>query len=143
MDDVVTDEVLLEMLRMAVSVSVRAADEIGDLSPVQLRALTVLSQQEGANLVQLADGMGVTVSTASRLVDRLVAAGLADRRPSPFTRREISLSLSPDGRSLLERYDAIRLEELRARLELLDDAQREDVLRGLSVLVGSAVPAGA
>ena len=139
--DVQTDEVLLAALRLSMAVSVHAADEIGELSPVQLRALTVLNDQEGANLVQLAEGMRVTVSTASRLVDRLVAARLADRRPSPFTRREISLSLSEQGRAILERYDAIRLAELRARLAHLDPADRDDVVRALQLLTRSGQPA--
>src|SRR4051794_41690374 len=103
------DEVLLAGLRRAMAISVRAADEMGDLSPVQLRALTVLQDVPGANLNDLASAMGVTVSTTSRLVDRMVAAGLVDRKPSPQTRREISLALTPAGRGRLQRYDRLRL----------------------------------
>src|SRR3954453_15533586 len=75
------DEVLLTALRWAMAISVRAADELGDLSPVQLRALTVLQESPGTNLNDLASAMGVTVSTSSRLVDRLGAAGPAGGPP--------------------------------------------------------------
>ena len=58
------DEALLAVARLAMDVSVRAADDLGGLSPVQLRALTALRRAAGANLATLAEEMGVTVSTA-------------------------------------------------------------------------------
>jgi DNA-binding MarR family transcriptional regulator len=130
------DEVLLTAVRWAMAISVRAADELGDLSAVQLRALTVLQDNSRGNLNGLAAAMGVTVSTASRLVDRLVAAGLVDRRPSPQTRREISLSLTPAGRGRLQRYDRLRIAEARARLEAVPPDRRDAVLAALEQLVG-------
>ena len=60
------DDVLVRAARTFVGMSVRAADRLGPVSLVQLRALTVIDEIDGANLVQLSDGMGVTVSTASR-----------------------------------------------------------------------------
>jgi DNA-binding MarR family transcriptional regulator len=131
------DEVLLSAVRWAMAISVRAADELGDLSAVQLRALTILQGNARGNLNGLAAAMGVTVSTASRLVDRLVAAGLVDRRPSPQTRREISLSLTPAGRGRLQRYDRLRIAEARARLEAVPPDRRDAVLAALEQLVGA------
>ena len=137
------DEVLLTALRWAMAISVQAADELGDLSPVQLRALTVLQESPGTNLNDLAAAMGVTVSTASRLVDRLVAAGLVDRKPSPQTRREISLALTPGGRGRLQRYDQLRLAGARSSLEAVPPEERESVVTGLQQLMGGAAHASA
>jgi len=122
------DVVLLGLARTVVGISVRAADGLGRLSLVQLRALTVLREQGGANLGQLAAGMGVTVSTASRLVDRLVAAGLVDREPSPRSRREVSLGVTAQGADLLDRNDDLRLAELRSLLDRLPSGRRREVL---------------
>jgi DNA-binding MarR family transcriptional regulator len=133
-------QVLLAAARLMVGISVRAADQIGEASLVQLRALTVLSELQVANLMQLADNMGVTVSTTSRLVDRLVAADLVDRRPSEQTRREISITLTDVGRRVLQRYDDLRVEELDARLDQLPAERREAVLDSLSALLGTAAP---
>jgi DNA-binding MarR family transcriptional regulator len=130
-------QVLLATARLMVGVSVRAADEVGAASLVQLRALTVIADLGVANLVQLAEQMGVTISTSSRLVDRLVAADLVDRRPSQQTRREISISLTGTGRGLLQRYDDLRAEQLHARLSRLPRAQQEAVVDALSVLLGT------
>jgi DNA-binding MarR family transcriptional regulator len=135
------DEVLLAGIRRAMAISVRAADEVGDLSPVQLRALTVLQETPRANLNDLASAMGVTVSTTSRLVDRLVAAGLVDRKPSAQTRREITLTLTRTGRNRLQRYDRLRLAEIRACLDAVPPADRDSVVTALHQLIAGVGPA--
>jgi DNA-binding MarR family transcriptional regulator len=139
-EETTADDVLLDAVRLAMGVSVRAADQIGEPSPVQLRALTVLRENSGANLVQLAQAMGVTVSTASRLVDRLITARLATRTPSPETRREVRLALTRTGRSALKRYDRLRLDALHTCLGHLRREERESLIAALSALV-EAVPA--
>src|SRR4051794_41488815 len=93
---------------MAMDASVRASGELGGLSPVQLRALTALRRLAAANLAQLAEEMGVTVSTTSRLVDRLVSADWVHRTSSPHNRREIRLTLTESGKRLLRRDDKRR-----------------------------------
>src|SRR3954454_2488139 len=128
------DEALLEAVRLLTGIAVRAADEAGELSPVQLRALTVLHAAEGADLASLAEAMGVAVSTSSRLVDRLVAAGWVDRRPSHANRREISLSLTGEGTAALGRYDDLRLTGVRARLDRLPAGCRAEVIAALLAL---------
>jgi DNA-binding MarR family transcriptional regulator len=132
------DAALLTVARAVVGIATRAADELGGISVVQLRALTVLQELGSASLVQLAEGMGVTASTASRLVDRLVAAGHADRRPSPESRRQIELRLTPDGRSLLGRYDELRLARLREILDRVPPDRRTIVLDALEELGAAA-----
>jgi DNA-binding MarR family transcriptional regulator len=129
------DDVLLGLARMAMDASVRAADDQGGVSPVQLRALTALRQMKSANLAALAEEMGVTVSTTSRLVDRLVAAEWVERTPSPQNRREISLSLSDAGRKMLRRYDRRRVQLLAECLDLVPSERRDAVVDALAELV--------
>ncbi len=137
------DDVLLRLARAVVGISARAADQLGRLSVVQLRALTVLRGLDSANLGQLAGGMGVTVSTASRIVDRLVAAGLVDRRLSARSRREVALVVTPQGEDVLAQYDDLRLTGLRALLDQLPADRRTDALAVLAEFAGAtdAVPA--
>jgi DNA-binding MarR family transcriptional regulator len=104
------------------------------LSPVQLRALTALRRLVEANLAQLADSMGVTVSTTSRLVDRLVSADWVHRGPSPTNRREISLSLTESGTRLLRRYDNRRVELLGECLDRVPLERHEALLGALAEL---------
>ena len=130
------DSVLLAVARMAMDVSVRATAELGSMSPVQLRALTALRMLGKANLAQLSEEMGVTVSTTSRLVDRLVGADWARRGPSPNNRREISLTLSEAGRRLLRRYDERRVELMRECLQRLPVERQAAVLGSLAEFAG-------
>jgi len=130
-------QLLLAAARLMVGISVRATEQIGEASVVQLRALTVLAELQVANLMQLADRMSVTVSTTSRLVDRLVAAEFVDRRPSEQTRREISICLTETGRAVLQQYDDLRVEKLRTRLAQLPDDRRKVVYDGLSELLST------
>jgi len=70
------------------------------VSARQASILSHLDAVEPTPVSELATHMGVTVSTASRLVDRLVGAGLIDRRPSEATRREITITLTAAGQSV-------------------------------------------
>ncbi|MGY1609781.1 MarR family winged helix-turn-helix transcriptional regulator [Geodermatophilus sp. SYSU D00700] len=126
------DEVLLGLARAVVGISTRAASALGPVSVVQLRALTVLRRCPDVPLAELARGAGGGVSTTSRLVDRLVTAGLVDRRPSPASRRAVSLRLTPAGEELLDRYDRLRLTELRAALAAVPGERRAGVLDALA-----------
>jgi DNA-binding MarR family transcriptional regulator len=126
-----TDEQLIEAARGIMRISLHAADRIGDVSVVQLRALTVLHRHGQANLGELSEEMGVTVSTTSRLVDRLVTAGLVDRRIAEHTRREISLRLTRQGQAMLRRYDDLRLVSLYECLDAMPEDQREAAAAGL------------
>jgi DNA-binding MarR family transcriptional regulator len=118
--------------------AVRAAEELGGPSPVQLRALTAVRGLREGNLGQLAEEMGVTVSTASRMVDRLVGAEWVRRTPSPHNRREIRLSLAEGGSSVLRRYDRRRVELLREWLHHVPVERQAAVLAALAELAAVA-----
>lgn len=130
---------LLRLAQAMVSVSVRATEQISEsVSPTQLRVLTLLQDAPSTNLGSLAEALGSAPSSASRLVDRLVAAGLIDRRLSNRTRREIELRLSGAGRGVLEQVNAARLRELAALLRAVPEASRAAVVRAADVLSEAA-----
>jgi DNA-binding MarR family transcriptional regulator len=132
------DAALLAVARATVGISTHAADELGSVSVVQLRALTVLRELGPASLVQLAEGVGVTASTTSRLVDRLVAGGFAERRPSPESRRQIELRLTPNGEATLDRYDELRLAGLQELLRGVPEDRRAAVAEALAEFAAAA-----
>jgi DNA-binding MarR family transcriptional regulator len=128
------DDVLLALARMSMDASVRASEDVGGVSPVQLRALTALRRKGEPNLAQLAEDIGITVSTASRLVDRLVTAGWVHRAPSASNRREVSLTLTDTGKRLLRRYDQRRVALMREFLKRVPAERRGAVLAALAEL---------
>lgn len=93
----------------------RSAEDLHPkISPPQLRALLVLERRESTNLGELAAELGTIASSASRLCDRLQAAGLIVRRPGRPDRRAICLELTEDAIRLLERLRDARRAQLAA-----------------------------
>ena len=109
------------------------ADGIGQAqaSPPQLRALLVVGHHDSLNLNQLAEELGGIPSSASRLCDRLVAAGLLDRRVSEQNRREVVLTLRAEGQRLLETIEHHRHEALAGVLNGMRPVGRKALLSGL------------
>jgi DNA-binding MarR family transcriptional regulator len=67
------------------------------LTPNDARALTSLSQKPGRTMGSLAEEWKCDASTATWIVDRLEAKGLAARRPHPTDRRVTLVVLTPLG----------------------------------------------
>jgi MarR family transcriptional regulator for hemolysin len=73
-----------------------------DLSIPQYRTLMYLRRTPGKSLADLADHLGITPPSTSKLVDGLVKRGLVSRKDFPGDRRKIVLSLTPAGTELAE-----------------------------------------
>jgi DNA-binding MarR family transcriptional regulator len=101
------------------------------LSGAQLNALLAVERAEGINLRGLAGELGMILSSASRLCDRLVASGLVDRVPGRADRREIALYLTPSSRALLDNLRSTRRAKLSEVLERMSPVGRAALLRGL------------
>jgi DNA-binding MarR family transcriptional regulator len=108
------------------------------LSSPQLSALMVVEREEGINLRGLAGRLRMILSSASRLCDRLVAAGLVERVPGRVDRREIALYLTPSSRQLLEELRAARLSMLVTVLDRMSPTGRAALIRGLSEFAAAA-----
>src|SRR4051812_43743542 len=102
------------------------------LSSAQLSALLVVERAEGINLRRLAEELKMLLSSASRLCDRLVAAGMVERVPGRVDRREIALYLTPSSRQLLAGLRQTRRTMLAAVLERMSPGGRSALLRGLT-----------
>lgn len=101
------------------------------VSGAQLRAVMVVEQFDGINLRRLASRLDMLLSSASRLCDRLVAAGMLEREPGRFDRREISLHLTPEARRLIAELRADRQAQLAAVLAGMSREGRDALLTGM------------
>jgi DNA-binding MarR family transcriptional regulator len=69
-----------------------------ELSTVTLRCLALIVAMNGVSLTNLAIALGISMPYASRLTDRLVRGGYAERRrPDDGDRRIVSLVPTPKG----------------------------------------------
>ncbi|WP_037857708.1 MarR family winged helix-turn-helix transcriptional regulator [Streptomyces sp. NRRL S-340] len=115
-----------------------AAQEAGlRLSSHQLRALRALRRTPGLNLTALAGGLVVGTPTASRLCDRLEAAGMLERTLHPHRRREVRLSLTARGRRALDEVAARRVHALAVALSALGPEERSALSRGMRALLAA------
>ena len=78
----------------------------------QLKLLKLVARTEAGTISDVAAFLGVSNAAASKAVDRLVRRGLIERKESEDDRRAIHLSLSDDGKRILERYEEIQLKTL-------------------------------
>jgi DNA-binding MarR family transcriptional regulator len=102
------------------------------LSGPQLNALLVVERAEGINLRGLATQLKMILSSASRLCDRLVAAGLVERVPGRSDRREIALFLTPSARQVLDHLRTTRRALLATVLDRMSASGQTALLRGLT-----------
>ena len=82
---------------------------LADAQPVAPHHLLALrAVAEGARTPgDVATATGRHASSVSRVIDQLVDAELVHRRPDPEDRRQVLLSLTPDGTALIQRFEAL------------------------------------
>jgi len=105
-----------------------------EMSLAQFRSLAFLGRNPGAMLSEVADHLGLTMPTASKLVDALVIAGLLTRRSHGSDRRRVVLGLTQTGQAQYRvAYDgALRL--MSERVAGLSETQRNRVADAMGLL---------
>ncbi|MFD9894108.1 MarR family winged helix-turn-helix transcriptional regulator [Amycolatopsis sp. NPDC059027] len=142
--DAVTDAVLTAS-RLLVGVSVRSIAAAGDtITLPQFRLLVVLHTRGPLKHAALAEHLGVTPSTASRMVDRLVTVGMVERLSSPTSRREIVLELTREGTKVVRQVTARRRKEIAKIVARMPDRARHGLVEVLTAFAeaGDEPPAG-
>lgn len=85
-------------MRTAVAEKLRSVG----LSVPQCDVLTTLTEKEGVSQQGLAERLYVTKGNISGLIDRLVSAGLVERRATAADKRQHAIFLTPAGRKAAE-----------------------------------------
>jgi len=104
----------------------------------QAKLLYLLGASGDLHMSGLVARLGVSLSTVSGLVDRIVEAGLASRRDDPADRRQVVVGLTPAGTAFIERFRDLNAREMRELLALLEDAELESVRSALAALARAA-----
>lgn len=109
-----------------------------DMSTPQLKALLLISEEEGIRMRELARKMGGSFSNATVLVDRLVERGLVERLAEPQDRRVVLVRVSEEGQSLIEQLVTSWRTLSASLLEALDTQDLAKVHEALSILLKAA-----
>ncbi|MCZ4618313.1 MarR family winged helix-turn-helix transcriptional regulator [Rhodococcus qingshengii] len=111
--------------RALVGIAAASVAEAEELVTVpHLRILVLVDTRGPVNLAAVAAALAVHPSNASRAVDRLIKAGLLDRRDALDDRRHLTLTLTPAGQELVDRVSAHRREAISAVLARMTSDDR-------------------
>ena len=130
-------------LAVLIEASERAVEElVCAVPPAQIRALLIIDRAGSLNLSRLAEALGASASAASRLCDRIQAAGLLTRDRAAASRREIVLFPTESGRRLAEPVRRRRRTALGDMLGAMTPGGRDALAHGLRELAASAIAGG-
>jgi DNA-binding MarR family transcriptional regulator len=93
----------------------------------QVDTLDLLAAEDSWRMTDLADALRVDPSTATRAVQRLVRAGLAERRQSDEDGRVVMVSATAAGRARHEAVAGRRRKAMETMLAEFDDAERQQL----------------
>ena len=106
-----------------------------DLSIAQIRTLYILAAGGPMVIGQLAQRMGIGVSTGGHLVDRLVQAGLVERTEDHDDRRRTLAHLSPKGEEFCVRLFDGMGQQMPLIIHEMSDEDLAALLQGLKGLL--------
>lgn len=104
------------------------------LSVPQFRAMAFLGSSPLATLSMVAEFLGASMPTTSRIVSGLVGKGFVQRCERSRDRRCVELGLTSRGRSAVESARRASRAQLARELNALTDAERSAVLAGMKSL---------
>lgn len=110
-----------------VAASVAHAGDV--VTPPQLRALVLVATRPDVDGATIAASLDIHPSGATRLCDRLVAAGLLDRSTSTTDRRRLVLTLTDAGTRLVDSV----MDHRRAALERILERMRPEEVHALAL----------
>ena len=122
--------------QIAVGVFMEETQAFG-VTPVQFAALNAIVASPGIDQRTLAASIGFDTSTIGGVVDRLEARGWVQRQVSPQDRRARLLQVTSEGQRLLQDVSAAVLATQERILAPLPEAERQEFLRMLKVLVAT------
>jgi DNA-binding MarR family transcriptional regulator len=104
------------------------------LTQTQWRAIAQLSRNEGINQVTLADILEIQPISLARLLDRMQASGLIERRPDPRDRRAVQLYLTAEAEPILAALRAQAAETHRQALGDMGGEGHDQLIEALRTL---------
>jgi len=107
---------------------------VPDMSIPQFRTLRFIQRNPDSSLSDLAEHLGLTLPSASKLVDGLVKQKLLTRKESAEDRRRLTLILTQTGTSIVDSARASARIHLADKLKHLSDDDLETISQAMLIL---------
>ncbi|MEO3938903.1 MarR family transcriptional regulator [Dermatophilaceae bacterium Soc4.6] len=125
------------VLGAVVAQSISAVED--QVTFVQFRMLVVIASRGPLNLGEVARHLGVHPSNATRMVDKLVTAGLVERTDDLADRRYLTLTVTPTGHDIVTKVMNHRRQAISTVMDAMPASRRRTLA---SVLASFAEAAG-
>jgi DNA-binding MarR family transcriptional regulator len=116
------------MVRQVVVPNSHKAAQDLQMGPQDVRALIWLGRRERCLMTDFAKGVGVPLSTATHLANRLLEKGVMFRQRSEQDRRVVYIGLSSAGKKLDLRFFQLRLARSKILLSKLNLMEQEQLV---------------
>ena len=103
------------------------------VSLVQSHILFEVRRQGEPAMQQVADELGIDITTFSRQIKTMEEKGLLVRRPAERDRRVSLLSLTPEGTTILSQIDRFMAARIEQIFSFMTPFERESVTRALDL----------
>lgn len=104
------------------------------LSVPQFRTLAYLQRHPGAALSDVAEHLGLTLPSMSKLIDGLVGQDLVTREVSAADRRYVTLILTPLGQTTFQSARQATQVQLAQLLAALSEAEQATIIQAMQTL---------
>jgi len=137
-DEEVTEAIILAS-RALVGIALRSlSGSTDDVTLPQYRTLVVLAYGGPRRLADLAEALGVSPSTATRMCDRLVRKELVSRTRDELDRREVKLAITAAGNRIVTDVTRRRRDEVGDLLGAIPVPLRRQLVSSLTLLASAA-----
>jgi DNA-binding MarR family transcriptional regulator len=113
-----------------------------EISLPQLHVLITLQERPTMTVSELASLLGISVPSASSIVDRMEERELVTRTRDTGDRRVVTVEISPHGAELAEEFMGLKREQVISLFAAMTDEELTNVVRGIES-VASALARGA
>ncbi|HSL76649.1 MAG TPA: MarR family transcriptional regulator [Candidatus Limnocylindrales bacterium] len=105
-----------------------------NVSMAQLRCLHLIAATGETRMSRLVSLLGVSISTVSGLVDRLVDRGFVTRHDDPADRRQVVIAATPAGTAFLDQMRDLGNAQFRELIARLRPDELRTVRRSIEIL---------
>lgn len=105
-----------------------------DLTVPQFRALAFVNCNAGSSLSEVANHLGLTLPSTSKLVDDLITRGMMTREDYPADRRRVRLAVTRHGLTILEASRRGTLAYLAEKLSSVNADDREVIAKAMKAM---------
>jgi DNA-binding MarR family transcriptional regulator len=98
-----------------------------DISRHHFEVMKKLHDSGTLHMTEIADDLLISRPQMTRLIDEMVDLGMVERQSNEVDRRRVNVRLTAKGRKTVERFDALLIEAMSARLGSISDSELQEL----------------